>query len=61
MMGGTRARLQPCHRSGGEPSLSTAEFATESRRACPELVWDVFLQNSHKIVILSGAPHRFIA
>jgi hypothetical protein len=26
-----------------------------------QLIWDVFGQNSHKIVILSGAPHRSIA
>ena len=26
----------------------------------PNLFWMVFRQNSHKIVILSGAPHRFI-
>src|SRR6266704_6564948 len=39
----------------------TAELSPGRSPTSVTLFWGVFLQTSHKIVILSEAPHRFIA
>jgi hypothetical protein len=42
--------------------LNPSDFQPQAIDGCPpSLISDVFLQNSHKIVILSGAPHRLVA